>query len=128
MNEGVKIIAERLLADPSQLQEGSIRSVWIRLAELVEENYREMFTNDEINHIRQAKIDAMRLEFSALVLDCIEDREDAHMAIPRSKNQMKLEQAEQKRRMDEMDMNRYVRGQAATGGLGGMGITGLGSF
>ena len=134
MNDGVKIIAERLLADPSQLQDGALRSVWVRLAELVEENYKEMFTNEEINHIRQSKIDAMRLEFSALVLDCLEDRADSHIAIPKSKRQ--IEQIEQKRRMDEMDMNRYImRGQTATGttGLGGMSggfgsVTGLGGF
>jgi len=105
MNEGVKIIAERLLADPSLLTEGVAMHPWVHLATLIEENYKDMFTREEIDHIRETKKEAARLEFTGMVMDVLNAPDPHAYALPLTKAQQKRrqEQAEEQRRLYEME-------------------------
>jgi hypothetical protein len=110
MNEGVKIVAEKLLADPSMLVEGVVIHPWVQLATLIEENYKDIFTQEEIDHIREAKKEAVRLEFTGMVLDVMnaDDPHSVHVPLTKAQHKRRLEQAEEQRRMYEMEQNMHI--------------------
>ena len=137
MNEGVKIIAERLLADPSMLTEGVVMHPWVHLATLVEENYKDMFTREEIDHIREAKKEAARLEFTGMVLDVLNASDPHAFTLPLTKAQQKRRAMQLEEQRKQYEMEAQMRGAAGLraqqhnsilGSANTNSITGLGGF
>jgi hypothetical protein len=131
MNEGVKIIAERLLADPSLLTEGMLMHPWVNLATLVDENYKGMFTQEEIDHICEAKREAARLEFTGMVLDVLNAPDPHAITLPLTKAQqkrreMQMEEQQKRYEMEQMMMRNRAMQNSVLGSSGAM--TGLGGL
>ena len=132
LNEGVKIVCDKILENPDITDSNSTASWearrWMRIADYILENDFGTFREEEIEAVKNAVRDARRKYFTANVLDQVmwdtdpqqnEANSYMHPPIPQTQKEIKREQEEylaqqeEKRRLEEMsyEYQQGMRGQ-----------------
>jgi hypothetical protein len=75
MNEGVRMLANRIESDPQEFGEGS-SSKWARVLHAFPERYRDILTKDEIELIEAKLKEAHRANFTSQVMRVLTGSED----------------------------------------------------
>jgi hypothetical protein len=122
MLEGIKILAERIV-DLPELYDSQARVTEIKLGEpeipmeqqveqlikIVYENEHGVFTEEEVNHIKEAERECRRKVFNAWLLGIVADH---YVCLPETREQRKdrmmLEEEERKWRMEKEKEKRQL--------------------
>lgn len=77
MNNAIKIICDKLIANPESAVEGARMTEWTRAALLVLENKRNIFTPEEIEAVKVAWREAERMNFFGVIVEMVHDKSAA---------------------------------------------------
>lgn len=143
LNEGVKIVCDKILEQPEVTDQNSVASWearrWIRIADYIIENDFGTFREDEVEAVKNAIREARRKYFTANVLDQVmwdtdpkqdESTNYGHPPIPRTKKEIEHErmqyeaQVEAQRKKKEMEYEYHIKQGARSQyqGTSGLGI------
>lgn len=77
MHNAIKIICDKLIANPESAIEGARMTEWTRAALLVLENKRKIFTEEEIDTVKAAWREAERMNFFGVIVEMVHDKSAA---------------------------------------------------
>ena len=89
MHDGIRIICEKLIADPESCMEGAKTTEWTHAARLVTENTNGIFTPEEIEAVKDAWKEAQRMNFFGIIVELVHSKK-AFSKLPLTRHQQEI--------------------------------------
>lgn len=102
MHSGIKIICDRLMMHPESCLEGALITEWTHAARNVIENQSGIFTEEEVNAVKDAWKEAQRANFFGIVVEMVGNSKAAKRLAPTEGQKTVVAERERQNRLQEM--------------------------
>lgn len=102
MHNGIKIICDRLMMHPESCLEGALITEWTHAARNVIENQSGIFTEEEVNAVKDAWKEAQRANFFGIVVEMVGNSKAAKRLAPTEGQKTVVAERERQNRLQEM--------------------------
>ena len=102
MHNGIKIICDRLMMNPESCIEGALITEWTHAARSVIENQSKMFTEEEVDAVKDAWKEAQRAVFFGTVVEMVGNIKAAKKLPPTEGQKTVVAERERQNRLQEM--------------------------
>ena len=89
MHNGIRLICEKLIADPESCMEGAKTTEWTHAARLVIENTNGIFTPEEIEAVKDAWKESQRMNFFGIIVELVHSKK-AFNKLPLTRHQQEI--------------------------------------
>ena len=89
MHNGIRLICEKLIADPESCMEGAKTTEWTHAARLVIENTNGIFTPEEIEAVKDSWKEAQRMNFFGVIVELVHSKK-AFNKLPLTRHQQEI--------------------------------------
>lgn len=101
MHSGIKIICDRLMMNPESCIEGALITEWTHAARNVIENQSGMFTEEEVNAVKDAWKEAQRANFFATIVEMVGNSKAAKRLAPTEGQKVAIAERERQNRLQD---------------------------
>ena len=102
MHNGIKIICDRLMMHPESCLEGALITEWTHAARNVIENQSGIFTEEEVNAVKDAWKEAQRSNFFATIVEMVGDSKAAKKLAPTERQKTTIVERERQHQLQQM--------------------------
>lgn len=96
MHNGIRLICEKLIADPESCMEGAKTTEWTHAARLVMENSHKLFTDEEVEAVKDAWKESQRMNFFGIIVELVHNKKAfSKLPLTRSQQEVKMDNERQ---------------------------------